>query len=102
MARWGVFLATAMVVAAAVPNNASADQKKPPPKSAKGNDYPTESAGLNYGKVEWTYTQQKRANGQKPLVPNPARQGSIVQKGTLSGSNGVIKSPLPTTAGQHR
>ena len=25
-----------------------------------GHDLPTENVSLNYGKIEWTYTQQKR------------------------------------------
>ena len=28
-----------------------------------GNDFPTESVTLNYGKIDWTYTQQKRKDG---------------------------------------
>jgi type VI secretion system secreted protein Hcp len=28
-----------------------------------GVDLPTEAVGLNYGKIEWTYTQQKRKDG---------------------------------------
>jgi type VI secretion system secreted protein Hcp len=32
--------------------------------SASATDYvPTESVALNYGKIEWTYTQQKREDG---------------------------------------
>jgi type VI secretion system secreted protein Hcp len=27
------------------------------------NDFPTESVSLNYGKIDWTYTQQKRKDG---------------------------------------
>jgi len=35
-----------------------------PGGSAGGNDsFPTESVAFNYGKVKWTYTQQKRADG---------------------------------------
>jgi type VI secretion system secreted protein Hcp len=28
-----------------------------------GNDLPTEAVSLNYGKIEWVYTQQKRKDG---------------------------------------
>jgi type VI secretion system secreted protein Hcp len=28
-----------------------------------GTDLPTETVGLNYGKIEWVYTQQKRQDG---------------------------------------
>ena len=31
--------------------------------SDKGDSLPTESVSLNYGKIEWVYTQQKRADG---------------------------------------
>ena len=31
--------------------------------SKEGQDLPTESVHLNYGKIEWTYTQQKRKDG---------------------------------------
>jgi len=31
--------------------------------SSPTNDLPTESVYLNYGKIEWTYTQQKRKDG---------------------------------------
>ncbi len=35
-----------------------------PAGSAKGADnFPTESVSFNYGKIKWTYTQQKRADG---------------------------------------
>jgi type VI secretion system secreted protein Hcp len=30
---------------------------------AGSKELPTESVGLNYGKIEWVYTQQKRADG---------------------------------------
>jgi type VI secretion system secreted protein Hcp len=30
---------------------------------APGHDLPVEHVGLNYGKIEWTYTQQKRKDG---------------------------------------
>lgn len=31
--------------------------------SKNGEELPTESVHLNYGKIEWTYTQQKRKDG---------------------------------------
>ena len=31
--------------------------------SAAASDFPTETVNLNYGKIEWVYTQQKRADG---------------------------------------
>lgn len=35
-----------------------------PGGSSGGNDgFPTESVSFNYGKIKWTYTQQKRADG---------------------------------------
>jgi type VI secretion system secreted protein Hcp len=35
-----------------------------PSGNPKGNDgFPTESVAFNYGKITWTYTQQKRADG---------------------------------------
>lgn len=30
---------------------------------AAGGAFPTESVNINYGKIEWSYTQQKRAGG---------------------------------------
>ena len=29
----------------------------------ESHDLPTESVSMNYGKIEWTYTQQKRTDG---------------------------------------
>jgi type VI secretion system secreted protein Hcp len=29
----------------------------------KGENFPTETVGFNFGKIKWTYTQQKRADG---------------------------------------
>jgi type VI secretion system secreted protein Hcp len=34
-----------------------------PGGSSGGEDLPTESVSFNYGKIEWTYTQQRRADG---------------------------------------
>jgi len=34
-----------------------------PANSQPKNDLPTESVSLNYGKIEWVYTQQKRKDG---------------------------------------
>ena len=31
--------------------------------AAGPNDFPTESLSLKYGKIDWTYTQQKRKDG---------------------------------------
>ncbi len=31
--------------------------------SGAGDPMPTETVGLNYGHIEWTYTQQKRPDG---------------------------------------
>ncbi len=31
--------------------------------SGAGDPLPTETVGLNYGKIEWVYTQQKRPDG---------------------------------------
>jgi type VI secretion system secreted protein Hcp len=33
------------------------------PGGAKDSDVPTEAVSFNYGKIKWTYTQQKRADG---------------------------------------
>ncbi len=33
------------------------------PQSKDGEELPTESVHLNYGKIEWVYTQQKRKDG---------------------------------------
>lgn len=30
---------------------------------SSGSDFPNESVSFNYGKINWTYTQQKRADG---------------------------------------
>jgi type VI secretion system secreted protein Hcp len=30
-----------------------------------GSDFPTEAVGFNYGKIKWTYSQQKRADGSQ-------------------------------------
>lgn len=30
-----------------------------------GTDFPTESVSFNYGKIKWTYTQQKREDGSQ-------------------------------------
>ena len=35
-----------------------------PGGNGKGNDnFPTETISFNYGRIKWTYTQQKRADG---------------------------------------
>lgn len=71
MGKTALILATAFALA--LQNVALADQKKkPPPKS----ENPTESVGLNYGKIEWSN-----------------KKGS---------STGPTKPTLPTTSGQHR
>lgn len=33
------------------------------PSGAAGQDFPSEAVRLSYGKIKWTYTQQKRADG---------------------------------------
>lgn len=33
------------------------------PSGSSGSDFPSESVRLSYGKIKWTYTQQKRADG---------------------------------------
>lgn len=33
------------------------------PGGGKESDFPTESVSFNYGKIKWTYTQQKRKDG---------------------------------------
>jgi type VI secretion system secreted protein Hcp len=33
------------------------------PSGASGGDFPSESISFNFGKIKWTYTQQKRADG---------------------------------------
>ena len=33
------------------------------PGGGHGDDFPTESLSLNFGKIKWTYTQQKREDG---------------------------------------
>jgi len=33
------------------------------PGVSSGDDLPTESVSFNYGKIQWTYTQQKRSDG---------------------------------------
>ena len=33
------------------------------PTGSSGGDFPSESVSFNYGKIKWTYTQQKRADG---------------------------------------
>ena len=34
-----------------------------PSGHAHGNEFPAESVAFNYGKIKWTYTQQKRSDG---------------------------------------
>jgi type VI secretion system secreted protein Hcp len=33
------------------------------PGGSNGSDFPSETVSFNYGKIKWTYTQQKRADG---------------------------------------
>lgn len=33
------------------------------PSGSAGGDFPSEAVSLSYGKIKWTYTQQKRADG---------------------------------------
>ena len=33
------------------------------PSGAEGADFPKELVNFSYGKIKWTYTQQKRADG---------------------------------------
>lgn len=33
------------------------------PHGAQGEDFPKEQVSMSYGKIKWTYTQQKRADG---------------------------------------
>jgi len=33
------------------------------PGGSAGGDFPTESVSFNYGRIKWTYTQQKRTDG---------------------------------------
>ncbi len=33
------------------------------PSGSSGGDFPSESVSFNYGKINWVYTQQKRADG---------------------------------------
>lgn len=33
------------------------------PSGAAGRDFPSEDVSFSYGKIKWTYTQQKRADG---------------------------------------
>lgn len=33
------------------------------PSGSAGDDFPKETVALSYGKIKWTYTQQKRADG---------------------------------------
>jgi type VI secretion system secreted protein Hcp len=35
------------------------------PGASSGGDLPTETVSFNYGKIKWTYTQQKRKDGSK-------------------------------------
>ncbi len=71
-----IILTLAIAFALAVPNVTFADQKKPAPKPTKGEEWPTENVGLNYGKIEYS----KKA----------------------PTSTGPIKPTLPTTGGRHR
>ena len=68
-------LAIALAFLLAAPSIVLADNKTPAQRAAgrsSGKDTPTESVGLNYGKMEQTYVQQRTNN------PNPK-----------SGVNGV-------------
>jgi type VI protein secretion system component Hcp len=67
-----LIVATTFVLAAvlAVPYAALADKKKPTTET------PSEAVHLDYGKIQWTYTQQKHADTQHP-APKSGVSGSM-------------------------
>jgi hypothetical protein len=77
-----IILAIALAFLLAAPSIVLADQKTPAQRSvgrSSGKDFPTESVGFNYGKIEQTYVQQRTIN---PAPKSGVNGGSAPKSGT--------------------
>jgi hypothetical protein len=93
MARWGIFVTTAIAVALAVPNVAFADQKKPIKSTTTSGTISVRKAGKD---------QQEYLRGSTgPTVP-PKPVGGAIAAPKLGGSTGPTVPPKPTQGNINR